>query len=495
MKTKIYSALLGLAVVFGIIACNLDPKVYSSMTDSNFPETADDANALLTGLYANIKNNSGGLNDSGVNGGWGWPIWCLNASCWWGFNEATTDELYQREATDVRNFDWGSAWDTMSTYRIIKNITRATSLLGVLDKNTTIPTADKKKMAAETKCIRAYIMFTLYDLYGPVQFDVDPNALTNIQYRERPTKEEYFNQMVKDLTEAIPDLPGITQGTSDWGRVNKGLANMLLMKLYMNAHQWTKALPYAEAVVKLGYKLEPNYFTPFTEEQSMENVWAIPSGSQGDNEFFYYTIPSNCSYVCGMDVAPYWGVVTMPWEFYETFTANDVRKKGIGDHYTGPDGTEYTRNGVHQGNLQYGAIVTKYMLPKERTSSGNLHQCCFRYADVILSLAEIENNLHGPTDKALSYLKMITDRAHTTNTIPSDIQESKEKFNQFLLAERGRELYFEGWRREDLIRFGEFIKNAQARGKHAKEYMEIMPIPPQVITESGDIVKNNPGYE
>lgn len=238
-----------------------------------------------------------------------------------------------------------------------------------------------------------------------------------------------------------------------------------------------------------------HYLTPFTEEQSMENVWAIPSGSQGDNEFFYYTIPSNCSYVCGMDVAPYWGVVTMPWEFYETFTANDVRKKGIGDHYTGPDGTEYTRNGVHQGNLQYGAIVTKYMLPKERTSSGNLHQCCFRYADVILSLAEIENNLHGPTDKALSYLKMITDRAHTTNTIPSDIQESKEKFNQFLLAERGRELYFEGWRREDLIRFGEFIKNAQARGKHAKEYMEIMPIPPQVITESGGIVKNNPGYE
>jgi len=51
------------------------------------------------------------------------------------------------------------------------------------------------------------------------------------------------------------------------------------------------------------------------------------------------------------------------------------------------------------------------------------------------------------------------------------------------------------WRREDFIRFGEFIKNAQARGKHAKEYMEILPIPPQVITESGGIVKNNPGYE
>ena len=77
-----------------------------------------------------------------------------------------------------------------------------------------------------------------------------------------------------------------------------------------------------------------------------------------------------------------------------------------------------------------------------------------------------------------------------------DIQASKEKFNEFLLAERGRELYFEGWRREDLIRFGKFISNAIARGKKdAKDYMTVLPIPPSVITQSGGIVKQNAGYE
>ena len=120
---------------------------------------------------------------------------------------------------------------------------------------------------------------------------------------------------------------------------------------------------------------------------------------------------------------------------------------------------------------------------------------CFRYADVILSLAEIENELNGPTNKALDYLKQITDRAHTTATIPSDIQASKDKFREFLLAERGRELYLEGWRREDLIRFGKFISNARARGKDAKDYQVLLPIPSKVITQSGGIVKQNPGYE
>ena len=118
-----------------------------------------------------------------------------------------------------------------------------------------------------------------------------------------------------------------------------------------------------------------------------------------------------------------------------------------------------------------------------------------RYADVILSLAEIENELNGPTDKALGYLKQITDRSGVTHTIPADIRTSKDKFKEFLLAERGRELYFEGWRRQDMIRFGKYIEYGLSKGYPAKDYMTLFPIPPKVIIESGGIVKNNPGYE
>ena len=91
----------------------------------------------------------------------------------------------------------------------------------------------------------------------------------------------------------------------------------------------------------------------------------------------------------------------------------------------------------------------KYLcIDSEKYSNGNTHIVAFRYADVLLSLADIENELNGPTDKALGYLKQITDRVGVTHTIPADIQSSKEKFKEFLLMERGRELFMEGWRRQ-----------------------------------------------
>ena len=65
--------------------------------------------------------------------------------------------------------------------------------------------------------------------------------------------------MTKDLEEAMPYLYDKTNGTSNWGRVNKGLCNMPLMKLYMNDHQWDKALPYAKKLMTMGYSLADNY--------------------------------------------------------------------------------------------------------------------------------------------------------------------------------------------------------------------------------------------
>ena len=504
MKTKIL-LLSVLTMIVGFSSCNLDPKVYSEMTDDNFPKSIDDADQMLKGLYAQIKNNSGGVHDNVANGTWEWPVWSISPVGYYGFNEVTTNETYYLENTDLRDFTWGVARDTYSTYILDRNIARATKLLSVLGNLQNVDEAKKQQMIAETKTVRAQIMYALHSLYGPVPMALTMDEVNKGEYLPRPTEDEYVNQMIKDLTEAIPNLPGKTQGTSNWGRVNKGMADMLLMKIYMNNHEWSKALPYAEDVTKLGYSLSPNYFDAFGNEQSNEIVWAIPSGTIADNEFYFYAIPGDCNEANGIEFSPYWGVFTSTWEFYNTFTDKDVRKKGLAATYK-----EYYKNSktgitdtiIHDRyknpgrRLFYGPLVVKYKFNKDVTSSGRFHQVCYRYADIILSLAEIENNLHGPTDKAMSYLKMITDRAGTTSTIPSDIQSSKEKFNEFLLAERGRELYLEGWRREDMIRFGTFISEAKKRGhEHAADYMKLLPIPSKVITESGGVVKQNPGYQ
>jgi hypothetical protein len=486
--------ILCICVALKFSSCDLDSTVYSSLTEDNFPKTEEDAESLLTGLYGNVKNNSGGVND-GANGGWGWPLLSISAEAWTGFSMATTDEMYTVGSANIRDFEWGNAFNTMNTFRINKNITRATYLISVIEKTDGIREDSKQRMIAEAKCIRAWIMFALYDLYGPIPYIVDPDkAIEEIKYEPRPSKEEYFNQMVKDFTEAIPYLYDKTNNTANWGRVNKGLANMLLMKLYMNDHQYEKALPFAEAVTKMGYKLEDDYFAVFSNEGNNEVIWAVPSGARADNEWFFYTIPSDCAEVLGQEVAPYWGVFVLPWDFYDTFTDQDIRKNGLAESYIGPDGKEHSRT-VNPTRSQYGAIVVKYFLPKSLTSSGNYQQVSLRYADVILSLAEIENTLNGPTERALGYLKQITDRAGTTSTIPNNIQQSKETFNDFLLAERGRELHLEGWRRQDLLRFGKYISNARERGKNAKDHQVLLPIPPQIIIESGGIITQNPGYE
>jgi hypothetical protein len=119
----------------------------------------------------------------------------------------------------------------------------------------------------------------------------------------------------------------------------------------------------------------------------------------------------------------------------------------------------------------------------------------YRYADVLLSMAEIENELsNGPTPDAIGYAEQVTGRANTT--IPASALANKESFNDFLLDERGRELYYEfSIRRQDLIRHGKLISYAQSRGiTVAKDYMVLLPIPQDVINESNGAITQNPGY-
>lgn len=492
MKTKIIYVLLAFYMSFTFNSCDLDSKVYSSFAETNFPQTEEDARSLLTGLYAYFKCNSGAVNDNS-NGAWCWPIFAMGSGGWLGLSEMTSDEIYNIELQQIF-FNWGSAYDTYSTYTVSRNITRATYILDVLDRSIDIPEETRKGLIAETKCLRAWLMFCFYDLYGPIPVVTDPAKLDDVKYESRPSKEEYFNQMVKDLTEALPYLYEKTNNTENWGRVNKGLATMLLVKLYMNDHQYDKALPYAESMLQMGYTLSLDYSKVFTEEHNNENIWSVPSGVQMGNEWFFYMIPSTCAEVCGIKVTPYWGVTMMRWDFYDSYDKDDKRLAGVADYYTGTDGTLYSRNGNQGDRLPYGAIIVKYLLPKEQTSAGNIPLVICRYADVLLSLAEIENELNGPTDKALDYLKQVTERAGVSHTIPSNIQNNKDTFKEFLLAERGRELYFEGWRRQDLIRFGKFIEKGKQMGYPAKDHMVLFPIPPKVIIESGGVVENNPGY-
>lgn len=182
-----------------------------------------------------------------------------------------------------------------------------------------------------------------------------------------------------------------------------------------------------------------------------------------------------------------WKVYCMRWDFYDTFEENDTRKQVILCQYDNSSGERITRE-----NGMVGAIPIKYMNTQFANWGTQTAQPILRYAEVLLSYAEAENELNGPSAEAVKALKMVTDRAGVE--IPSTATASKEAFRSYLLLERGHELFCEGVRRQDLIRHGVYIKLARERGNNAQDYQVLFPIPQFAITESNNILKQNPGY-
>ncbi len=157
MKTKkIISWAVALCMGVMLHSCDLDQKVFSSLTNANFPQTVEDIDALVVGMYANFKANSGGMWDDS-NGGWAMPIYAAGDG-WWAYSEFTSDEC-RHQGNRLYDFNWAGAWDTFMTYTISRNITRCTFILDQLEKVGGLPEAAKATKIAEAKTLRAWLMF------------------------------------------------------------------------------------------------------------------------------------------------------------------------------------------------------------------------------------------------------------------------------------------------------------------------------------------------
>jgi len=501
MKKLFFNALV-LSIFFtSISSCKkpLEPEIFSQLTSANFPKTEKDANAILTGFYSNFSHDWNSLycaitTGQAVNAG-------AQTGSWRYMSSIVTDETNDMWNADGmgNKFDWGSN-SYWGLTKLAPVVARTTSFIENL-KSSSLPDALKKSATAETKCLRAWMMFLMYDFYGPINVRLDPVKLADTIYTPRPSKQQYLDWMVKDLTEAMPDLMTRTNGTSSWGKVNKGLASMLLMKIYMNDKQWAKAKPLAESIMNMGYVLLPSYKQVFTQEGNNEVVWASPSGINVPSRHMPCSTPWDIGEMLGQKVDQGWGGQFIPWSFMARFQPQDTRLETIAQEYMtykfpwDPNGSpKLAKRGTsYEGELSKGAIAFKNVLPKEKTSLGNFSTVAFRYSDVLLSLAEIENELNGPTPAAIAFAKQVTDRAAHVLNLPV-IGASKDSFRGFLSNERGRELYWEGWRRQDMIRMGTWIPWGISMGYPASAKHILFPIRQSIINESRGVITQNIGY-
>ncbi|WP_321996579.1 RagB/SusD family nutrient uptake outer membrane protein [Draconibacterium orientale] len=492
-------------LLFAIIAMviqgcegELEPEVYDKLTSDNFPQTEEDAKALVNSVYYEFRdgpwNRYNAANESRLVQG----LFSTDEfSCYWdGYWGAPF------------NFTWQpDGWPFSDMYNaFVPAVTKATGAIAQLLSVESLDATLLERYIAEIKAARGYWMYDIYNLYGPVPFIVneeDALNLTDYEQQTRPSNEEIVALIEKDLSEAAEVLP-IQYSSSDFGRLTKGAALMGLVKLYLHEKNWQKVKETAEAIIDLNvYKLQSVYkaIWALENEQNSEIIFAIqnhPTLGGITNNYRAHVLPSDWASPNGYPVTA-WNGYKVPWSYYDTFDEDDKRRDVLVRFYTGKKGQTIDA----RETSPLGAIPLKYPEDPEGTGQNQgADYVIYRYADVLLALAEALNEINGPNQRSVDLINQVRERAFDpAKSVSVSDFSSKEELRDYILQERGWELCFEGCRREDLIRHGKFVEYANDPSKmenrnpqqNARDFHKLYPIPNQAIFEN-PLMKQNDGY-
>jgi hypothetical protein len=273
----------------------LNQKVYSQISPSNFYKTESDINAAVITIYSPFSSNwdQTDLGDNQQSA----SLYNADIKTYLLKSIMCTDEASTDWDQNLTNYTWGPATYQglgNSVYPFISYVAKATDVIANIQKVTSVSDAVKNRYIAETKVLRAWLMFVMYDFYGPVNAETDPSVLANTTIAPRPTAEAYTAQMISDLTSAIPDLPAkYNADNANWGRMSQGVANMLLLKIYMMNKTWDKAEAQAKVIMGMGYSLLPNYADVFNVKQNAELIYATPTNSASPNYWVQEVLPGD----------------------------------------------------------------------------------------------------------------------------------------------------------------------------------------------------------
>jgi len=489
MKKFIFTALtVGAFASFSLQSCtNLDEPVYDAIPADQFLKTDAQVAAALGPAYGGLR---------GIT--WDW----FNPS------EASSDELI----VPTRGGDWFDNGDWLAYSRhtwtpqhgpingmwgfIFGNISQLNQLIPVVSTN--------KAAVDELRAIRAFYYFMAIDAFGnvPIVTDAASNGGTK-------TRAEVYAFLEKELTESIPSL---TAGKA-YSRMTQDAGNMLLAKLYLNAGvykgspEWQKALDVVNKVVasKNAYALSASTLSNFIVQNqgSGENIWTIPYDSfkAGGMNFHMRTLHYANATTYGLGNSPWNGFCTLA-DFYNSFEKTDLRKAMWieGQQYAASGAklldaknqplafiADFAKDQMTDADPEFqvaGIRSQKYEIQRNNPNGDQSNDyVVFRYADALLMKAEASFRL-GKTADALAEINKIRVRSGVT---PMTTLTDKD-----ILAERGREMAWEGWRRNDMIRFGTFSQERKFM-KNLNKTRELFPIP-QARIDANPLLKQNPGY-
>ncbi len=356
----------------------------------------------------------------------------------------------------------------------------------------------EKEISAEARYLRAFEYASLYSYFGAIPLRINS---TQEGALPRASDEEIKTFVETELTDIVADLPAPGQ-EEYFGRANKGQALGVLTKFYLNTKQWQKAANTAKQLMDLNYyELYPTYRELFfiENEENREMIVAWPSINQEgpDSSWFqngalppgFKRAPNIPEFVFVNGQMKNWATqYRLQDAFVDSFDPNDARLQAIVQVYEKMNGQMVNL----RDNPDDSRSLKFFDQNALQNDTGN-DQIIIRYADILLSRAEALNHVNGgPTQEAIDLVNQVRKRSNLEGYSIAEAG-NEENFNSLILAERGWEFYSEGKRREDLIRNGVFISRARDRGKNAKDYQVLLPIPQQELNSNPSLTQNE-GY-
>lgn len=505
MKTIKY--ILALSVIAMSLGCkDLKREDYTQIYEDQFYKTETDLKLAVNGLYSQYRSGYGydKLFNPG-NSGYQQLTEMTTDIAWCGW--AAWDQLhFMQWQTTGSSFMNDAVYAAFGRYNNLS--TQRNTILRI--QKSPVNENVRKRYEAEARGLRGWMSLFLYDYFGPVPVASDEILAnpTNRVYIGRATDAEWDAMMEDDLRYAIANLPEVQ---SERGRLTKGAARMILLKYYMIRKDFVKAEVLGrELLAQEGtYGLMDNYADVFKKEYhgNKEIILQIPTNNPNQpNLLVAHILPGNFPWT---ERSGTWGSYVMPWDYYDTFDAADKRRELISAGYTGKDGKVEVRG---SGPLALGAIPAKY--GKDPDMSGDV--CAvdivvYRFSDVLLSVAELATrNNNSVSAESIGLVNRVRNRAGLPD-LDATQTASPDAFLDAILAERGHELWFEGLRRQDLIRHGKYIQYANDRVKRANagqypgitkaasynavpEFYTKFWISTSFIRESQDKIEQNEGY-
>jgi len=519
-----------LAVVTPVItpSCtNLEEEVFNDLTPSNFPQTRSELIALVGSAYTTLY-------------AWGQHNTYLS------LQEVSSDEAM----IPIRGADWidGQQWYRVHRHEYNSNeesINNAWNFIyrGVLTCNNVIETLkaassnpdgavtqeEADAFIAEMRGLRALYYYWLMDAWGNVPLVVDLNEGEVQDPNPSNTPRAEIHAFLVSELENISGNLLREKSVNSYGRFNYYAAQALLAKLQLNAEvytgvaNWGAVVTACDNIINSGlYDLTPDYFDNFNADNDQggigtsESIFVIPFDAQQAPGFniSQMTLHYSSQATFQLQEQPWNGYCTLA-EFYNSYDDTDARKGVWGDQQTRGNflaGPQYTTDGVTpitdtgteaadpdgdevvftpelneawpNALRQAGARIAKYEYEIGQGQHSNVDFQILRYADVLLMKAEALWRQNAGSADALALVNQVRARAGVAD-LPALTADD-------LLAERGREMFYEGWRRNDLIRFGKYNDEWEYKPASAPT-VNVFPLPQPKLNTNPNL-QQNPGY-